>query len=95
MRSTPRDPLSVVAQSPQLRGARTCLHCVRIAGGTGVFAAMLGGVMNGGFWKSNISSGGNAFASRAVSAGRPNRVSMNRVIDAWSWTRCDTKCARA
>jgi len=40
--------------------------------------------MNGGLWKSNISIGGVAFASRPVSAGSPKRVSMKRVMDVWS-----------
>jgi hypothetical protein len=46
-----------------------------------VVAAIVGGVMNGGFSKSNASYGGDEFASRAVSAGNPKRASMNRVSD--------------
>ena len=75
---------------PLKSGAYDCLHCVSTAGGTVVCAEMLGGVMNGGVLKSNISIGGAAFASRAVIAGSPKRVSMNRAIDEWSCTRCDT-----
>jgi hypothetical protein len=55
---------------------------VRIVGGTVVVAVTVGGVMKGGFWKSNTSIGGVAFASRFVSAGKPKRASMKRVIDA-------------
>ena len=46
------------------------MHCARMAGGTGVVAVMSGGVMNGGFSKSNISIGGVAFASRAGERGQ-------------------------
>lgn len=40
-----------------------------------------GGVTKAGFAKSKNSSIGSAEASRAVSDGRPNRSSMNRMID--------------
>src|ERR1700733_14603657 len=58
-------------------------HCgvARTAGGITVVAAIVGGVTKGGLAKSNISIGGVAFASRAVSAGSPKRASMKRRID--------------
>ena len=37
-----------------------------------------------------MSSIGSAAASRRVSDGRPNRVSMNFKIDVWSYTTCET-----
>src|SRR5438552_12467259 len=42
--------------------------------------------------KSNMSSIGSAAASRRVSGGTPQRVSMNFKIDVWSYTTCDTWC---
>ena len=79
----------------QVSGASVWLHCARIAGGTVVVAVMVGGVMKGGFLKSNISIGGAALASRPVIAGSPKRASMKRVREVWSWTTCEAKCLRA
>ena len=53
-------------------------------------AEKLGGVRNGAVGKLKNSSIGLAAASRAVSDGRLNRVSMNFVIEVWSCTTCDT-----
>ena len=66
-----------------------CEQPPKPAGGAGA------GVNSGGAWKSSMSRSASLFASLAVSAGSPNRVSMKRVIAVCSWTTCETKCGLA
>src|SRR5947207_9074600 len=85
------DDGAAIDQTPVFGGA--VRHFANCAGSTGA-AGSVGGVANDAWLKSKNPSMGSACASRLVSDGNPNRVSMNFKMDVWSSATCDTKCGR-
>src|SRR5205807_2991166 len=89
-----RRAVSVVWPPPRrhrLVWAPPCVwHWTAWAGSIGA-GGKVGGLANAGCEKLKNSSIGLAWASRLVSVDKPNRSSMNRRIEVWSFTTFDTK----